>query len=110
MNKPMATRREPRFTEWVDQVDDDVERVVRCAHAIRDHLGGKPELAGELVESLVEMASMAEAHGWGDATTGRQITLRRARALLSRITEAAPFDELARRVTAQPRQLGTYSE
>ena len=31
MSKPMATRREPRFTEWVDQVDDDVERVVRVS-------------------------------------------------------------------------------
>lgn len=59
-----------------------------CYAAIRDHLGGKPELVCELVDALQNMANMADAAGWSNATKGRRSTLRHARALLSRIKEA----------------------
>lgn len=61
-----------------------------CVTAIRDHLGGKPELVGEVVATLRDLwwdgiEGACDECGGDDADCPPNCVIRRARAILSRI-------------------------
>lgn len=65
----VAKRKEKQQAKWAERAAADEKKyaaqrhAVTCTDAIRDHLGGKPELVGELVEALRWYAQhVSEAH------------------------------------------------
>lgn len=74
----MSEESRAAFEKACAEYNAQITYQLRCADAIRDHLGGKPELVGEVLSALRGCASSSELYDIERAHS-------HARAILSRI-------------------------